>query len=136
MRIVSSLEELASLPRDPTVNGLATRAQLRLLIPDIACHAQMRSELALNRLQARCGCMAGALATLASLGAGTALLVDEGLRWSWRLPLQVALVLAVAFALGLAGKLLVLVATRWQFARACRVHHRLLAGVRSGTPPG
>ena len=126
MRTVSSLEQLAALPRDRGVNGFGPRMPLRLDIPCIARHALLRAERALNRLQSRCGCMAGGLAALATLGINGAVLFGDGIEWSWRLPLRAALLFAAAFAAGLVAKLLVLAATRWQFARACRVQHRAL----------
>lgn len=126
MRVVSSLEQLAMLPRDRAVNGYGPRTPLRLDIPLVARHALLRAEHALNRLQSRCGCMAGGLAALAALGAGGTALVVAGLGWSWRLPLQLAGLIAAALAAGMAAKWLVLAATRWQFARACRTQHRAL----------
>jgi hypothetical protein len=133
MRIVSSLDQLAALPRDRTVNGFGSRMPLRLEIPAVARHSLLRSERALNRLQSRCGCMAGAIATLTALGAGAVDLFRSGApAWSWDLPARVLLVLAAAFLLGLAAKLVTLVATRWQFARACRLHVRALAGDAGG----
>jgi hypothetical protein len=128
MRIVSSLDQLANLPRDRTVNGFGSRAPLRLEIPAVTRHSLLRAERALNRLQSRCGCMAGAIATLIAIGAGTFDLFRSGsLAWSWDLPVRVLLVLTAAFLLGLAAKFVTLVATRWQFARACHVHVRALA---------
>ena len=128
MRIVSSLEQLAALPRDRRVNGYASRTRLRLEIPAVARHALLRAETALNRLQSRCGCMAGAIATMAALGAGTfALLREDALVWSWRFPARLLLVVAGAFVLGLLVKFLALAATRWQFAYACRAQCRHLA---------
>lgn len=132
MRTVSSLEQLAMLPRDRAVNGFVRRTPLRLEIPHVARHGLLRAERALNRLQARCGCVAGGLATLAALAAGIVVLADGGLDWSWRLPLQVAAWLGLAFIAGLAGKFLVLALTRWQFARTCRVQHRRLLRSASG----
>ena len=128
MRIVSSLDQLVALPRDRSVNGYGARTPLRLEIPAVTRHSLLRAERALNRLQSRCGCMAGAIVTLIALGAGAIDLVRSvALAWSWDLPIRALLVLAGAFLLGLAAKLLTLAATRWQFARACRVHARALA---------
>jgi len=143
MRTVSSLEQLAALPRDRTVNGFGSRARLRVEIPATSRHSLLRAERTLNRLQSRCGCVAGGVATLAALAAGIAALfldgafldgtfldgtfLDQTPAWPWRLPARVLLVLVGAFALGLAAKFLTLAATRWQFAHACRVQHRALA---------
>jgi len=128
MRIVSSLDQLANLPRDRTVNGFGSRTPLRLEIPAVARHSLLRAERALNRLQSRCGCMAGAIVTLIALGAGAVDLVRSGaLAWSWDLPVRALLVLAGAFLLGLMAKIFTLAATRWQFARACHFHTRMLA---------
>ena len=128
MRIVSSLDQLAALPRDRTVNGFGSRTPLRLEIPAVARHSLLRTERALNRLQSRCGCMAGAIATLIAIGTGAVDLFRSGaLAWSWDLPVRVLLVLTAAFLLGLAAKFVTLMATRWQFARACRFHVRALA---------
>jgi hypothetical protein len=128
MRIVSSLDQLAALPRDRSVNGYGARTPLRLEIPAVTRHSLLRVERALNRLQSRCGCMAGAIVTLIALGAGAIDLVRSGaLAWSWDLPIRGLLVLAGAFLLGLAAKFATLAATRWQFTRACRLHVRALA---------
>jgi hypothetical protein len=128
MRIVSSLDQLAALPRDRTVNGFGSRTPLRLEIPAVARHSLLRTERALNRLQSRCGCMTGAIVTLVALGAGAVDLARSGaLAWSWDLPGRVLLVLAGAFLLGLMAKILTLAVTRWQFACACRVHARAFA---------
>lgn len=136
MRIVSSLEQLAALPRDRRVNGYASRTRLRLEIPAVARHSLLRAETALNRLQSRCGCMAGAIATLAALGAGTfVLLREDALAWSWRFPAQLLLIVVGAFVLGLLAKFLALATTRWQFARACRAQHRALARDATATHP-
>jgi hypothetical protein len=139
MRIVSSLEQLAALPCDRAVNGFGPRTRLRLEIPAASRQSLLRAERALNRLQSRCGCVAGGIATLSVLAAGIAALflgdtfLDDTLVWSWRLPARVLLILVGAFALGLAAKFLTLAATRWQFARACRVQHRALARTASAS---
>lgn len=136
MRIVSSLEQLATLPRDRHVNGYASRTRLRLEIPAVARHSLLRAETALNRLQARCGCMAGAIATLAALGTGTFVLLREDASiWSWWFPVRVLLIVAGAFVLGLLAKFLALAATRWQFALACHAQHRALARDATATHP-
>jgi hypothetical protein len=133
MRIVSSLDQLAALPRDRSVNGYGARTPLRLEIPAVTRHSLLRAERALNRLQSRCGCMAGAIATLIAIGAGAVdLFRGDALAWSWDLPARVLLLLTAAFLLGLAAKIFTLAATRWQFARACRLHVRALARDASG----
>lgn len=127
MRVVSSLEQLAALPRDHQVNGFGLRARLRLEIPSASRHALLRAERNLNRLQSRCGCLSGVLATLAALGAGAfSVARDFAGAWQWWLVPRVALVVVLAFLLGLAVKFLTLAITRWQFAHACHAQHRAL----------
>ena len=136
MRIVNSLDDLLRLPRDRYVNGFGARMAVQLEIPTLARHALIRAQRPLNRLQSRCGCVAGAIAMLASLFVGTAQVYSRNAgTLSWHAVAQVGAVLLVAFVLGFAVKMITLAATRWQFARECRVQHRALASQQGNTGP-
>lgn len=127
MRVINSLDELLRLPRDPRVNGFGARVPLRLEIPELTRHGLLRTQGTLNRLQSRCGCLAGALATLATLIAGITWLWRRDIDWlSWAALRGFALTFAAAFVAGLIAKFATLAITRWQFARRCRKQHRLL----------
>lgn len=127
MRVINSLDELLRLPRDPRVNGFGVRVPLRLEIPELTRHALLRAQGALNRLQSRCGCLAGALATLATLALGVRWLWRSELDWtSWAAVRALGLLVVAAFIAGFIGKFTTLVITRWQFAHRCRRQHRLL----------
>ncbi len=127
MRVINSLDELLRLPRDPRVNGFGARAALRLEIPELTRHALLRAQGTLNRLQSRCGCLAGALATLITLGVGVRWLWRSDLDWtSWAAVRALVLLVAAAFIAGFTAKFTTLAITRWQFARRCRRQHRLL----------
>ena len=133
---MNSFDELLRLPRDPRVNGFGARLPIRLEIPNLPRHGQIRAQRPLNRLQSRCGCVAGTVALLASLAAGAVLVYGrnaDGL--SWRLVLEAAAALIAAFVIGFAAKMLTLAATRWQFARECRVQHHALLLLQSDANP-
>ena len=130
MRIVTSLDELLSLPRDGRVNGFAERQPVRLAIAGLPLHRLLGAQAGLDRLQKRCGCLSGGVAMLACLASGGAGLAIEapgpGGAALW---LRLLGLVAAAFVAGLAAKLLTLALTRWQFARLCRRQHRQLAAV-------
>jgi len=115
MRVVRSLDELLTLPRDRHVNGFREREPLMLEIPELSRPMLMRAQDALNRLQERGGRLAGAGFMFIALLAGVS---ASG---------ELAAVLVVSFALGFAAKWAALVITRWQFAYRCRAQHYLLS---------
>ncbi|MEA2560113.1 MAG: hypothetical protein QOH06_1617 [Acidobacteriota bacterium] len=134
MRIVNSLDDLLDLPRDRYVNGFGVRIAVQLEIPALARHALIHSQRALNRLQSRCGCTAGAVAMLASLAVGAAYVYSQNASaLSWRIVTQFAAVLLAAFFIGFVVKMLTLAVTRWQFAHECRVQHRALGRLEATT---
>ncbi|HLA70531.1 MAG TPA: hypothetical protein VK624_03405 [Steroidobacteraceae bacterium] len=128
MRVVRSLDELLTLPRDRHVNGFREREPLMLEIPELSRPMLMRAQDALNRLQERGGRLAGAGFMFIALLAGVSkVLHDNGALLSWRAFGELAAVLVVSFALGFAAKWAALVITRWQFAYRCRAQHYLLS---------
>jgi hypothetical protein len=128
MRIVNSLDELLRLPADARVNGYRVREPLRLEIPALARVALASAQDALNRLQERCGCIAGAGAMFATLLVGVAKVFQRNPSLlTWRAFSEFFAVLVVSFALGSVAKLAALAVTRWQFAYRCRVQHYLLS---------
>lgn len=131
MRIVCSIDELLRLPLDRRVNGLGPREPLQLEIPQLMRRDQIRAQSRLNRLQSRCGCLAGALALVASLAFGALYVhASSGGAFSWRLAWQSLLALLGAFVIGFIAKMLTLAITRWQFARECRRQYFALSGQR------
>jgi hypothetical protein len=136
LRIVNSLDDLLHLPRDRYVNGYGARMTVQLEIPALSRHALIRAQRLLNRLQSRCGCVAGAIAMLASLAIGTAqVYIRNAGTLSWHVVTQTAAVLLVAFVFGFAVKMITLIATRWQFAHECRVQYRALARQQGDAEP-
>ena len=136
MRIVNSLDDLLRLPRDRYVNGFGVRTAVQLEIPTLARHALIRAQRPLNRLQSRCGCVAGAIAMLASLAIGAVqVYIRNAGTLSWHAATQFAVALLAAFVFGFAVKMITLAATRWQFARECRVQYRALARQQGDTEP-
>jgi len=127
VRVIHSLDELPGLPRDSRVNGFGVRAAVRLEIPGLSRHLQIRAQESLNALRSRCGCIAGGVVTLGSLILG-AVLVWRGHTAGFWLPTlrDALLVLVTSFVAGLLAKLAVLLLTRWQFAFRCRIHHHRL----------
>ena len=127
MRVINSLDELLRLPRDPRVNGFGLRAPVRLEIPALPRHAQIRAQESLNALRTRCGCVAGSLVTIAALIAGGVLVWRGHEAGFWLPTLRNAIQLLVAaFVAGLAAKFAALLITRWQFAFRCHIHYRRL----------
>ena len=130
MRIVSSLEELLHLPRDRYVNGFGARMAVQLEIPGISRHALIHPQQRLNRLQLRCGCLAGAMALLATLAAGATYVYTQNASLiSWHVLSQTGAVLLAAFVIGFVAKMAALTVTRWQFAHACRAQHHALSRI-------
>jgi len=128
MRIVNSLDDLLRLPRDRYVNGFSARMAVRLEIPKVSRHSLIKAQRMLNRLQSRCGCVAGAIALLATLAVGASYVYAQNAETlSWRVLPQAGAVLLAAFVTGFAAKVATLAATRWQFACACRAQHRALS---------
>jgi hypothetical protein len=110
------------------VNGFGARMAVQLEIPEISRHSLINAQRPLNRLQSRCGCVAGAIAMLATLAVGTSSVYAQNAETlSWRVLPQAGAVLLAAFVIGFAAKMATLAATRWQFARACRAQHRALS---------
>jgi hypothetical protein len=129
MRIVHSLDELLILPRDSRVNGLRSRAEVRLEIPDIARPELVRAQDSLNELQERRGALAGAGVMLELLIAGVIEVMQRHASLlSWRAAAELFGVLALAFALGFIARLASCAYTRRQFGRRCLELHRALAG--------
>lgn len=125
MRLITSVDELLHLPGDPAVNGFGRRLTLRLEIPGISRRSLFHAQRRFNRLQARCGCVAGSITMLVTLVAGAAYIyVDNTGNFSWRILPQAAALLLTTFVLGFAAKMTTLAMTRWQFARSCRLQHR------------
>jgi nitrate reductase gamma subunit len=121
------LDELLRLPRDPRVNGFGARTRLQLEIPELTRHALMHAQESLNKLQSRCGCLAGGIATLGTLIYGVTRLAQRDPRWfSLQTLGEIALVLLFAFVAGFIAKMGTLAITRWQFAQRCRAQHSLL----------
>jgi hypothetical protein len=136
LRIVNSLDDLLRLPRDRYVNGFGARMAVQLEIPTLARHALIRAQRPLNRLQSRCGCVAGAIAMLASLAIGSAqVYISNAGTLSWHAVTQFSAVLLAAFVFGFAAKMITLIATRWQFAHECRVQYRALTRQQGDTEP-
>jgi len=110
------------------VNGLRTRAEVRLEIPDIQPPSLVRAQDALNDLQERSGAMAGAFVMLLLLVAGVTEVVQRNPSLiSLRAAIELLGVMALAFGLGFVARLGQCVYRRWRFARLCREQHRLLA---------
>ena len=130
MRIVRSLDDLLRLPRDRCVNGFGARMAVQLEILEVSRHSLINAQRLLNRLQSRCGCVAGAIAMLATLAVGASYVYAQNAETlSWRMLPQAGAVLLAAFVVGFAAKMATLATTRWQFARACRTQHRALSGL-------
>ena len=127
MRVVRSLDELLTLPRDRLVNGYRGRTPLMLDIPELSRPMLMRAQDALNSLQERGGSLAGAAVMFIAMLAGVSKVLHENASLlSWLAVGELIVVLAVSFALGIAAKWLALAITRLQFAYRCRVQHDLL----------
>lgn len=91
MRIVSSLDDLLRLPRDRYVNGFGARMVVQLEIPGFARHVLLHAQRSLNRLQSRCGCMAGAIAMLVTLTSGAVQVYSQNAAtFSWSVMTQFA----------------------------------------------
>ena len=135
MRVVNSLDELLRLPRDPRVNGFGARTRVRLEIPELTRHALLRTQNSLNRLQSRCGCVAGGVVTLGMLVYGVIFAFQRNATWlSLHLLADLAMVLLVAFVSGFAAKMATLAVTRWQFTLRCRAQHgRLVQLIHGGS---
>jgi len=128
MRVVRSLDELLTLPRDRHVNGFREREPLMLEIPELSRPMLMRAQDALNRLQERGGRLAGLGFMVFALVAGVSkVLLDNGSPLSWRAIGELMAVLVVSFALGFAAKWAALAITHWQFAYRCRAQHYVLS---------
>jgi len=128
MRVVRSLDELLTLPRDREVNGFQARVTLMLEIPEFSRPVLMRAQNALNCLQERCGRVAGAGCMLISLLAGVSMVQhDNGSLFGWRALAGLTAVLVVSFAVGIAAKWIALAITRWQFAYRCRAQFHMLS---------
>ncbi|MEJ0086384.1 MAG: hypothetical protein WDO72_11910 [Pseudomonadota bacterium] len=128
MRVVRSLDELLTLPHDRHVNGYRGRVPLMLDIPELSRPMLMRAQDALNSLQERGGSLAGAAVMFIAMLAGVSKVLHENASLlGWQPIAELALVLALSFALGFAAKWAALLFTRWQFAHRCRVQHDLLA---------
>jgi len=127
MRVVRSLDELLTLPKDRHVNGYRGRVPLMLDIPELSRPMLMRAQDALNSLQERGGSLAGAAAMFVAMLVGVSKVLHENASLlSWLAVGELILVLAVSFALGFVAKWAALAITRWQFAYRCRVQHDLL----------
>jgi len=127
MRVVRSLEELLTLPKDRHVNGYRGRVPLMLDIPELSRPMLMRAQDALNSLQERGGSLAGAGVMFLAMLAGVSKVLHENASLlSWLALGELILVLAISFALGFAAKWAALAITRLQFAYRCRVQHDLL----------
>ncbi len=128
MRIVSSLDELLLLPGDRRVNGMGPRLALQLEIGHLPRRELLRAQQRLNRLQQRCGCVAGAAGMFVALLVGGYFIVERNAgAFSWRWLTEPLLLVLAAFTLGFIAKMLALAITRWQFARECRRQHQQLS---------
>ena len=128
MRVVRSLDELLTLPRDRHVNGFREREPLMLEIPELSRPMLMRGQDALNRLQERGGRLAGTGFMVVVLLAGVSkVLYDNGSLLSWRSVGGLTVALVVSLAVGFAAKWAALTITRWQFAYRCRAQHYMLS---------
>jgi hypothetical protein len=128
MRVVRSLDELLTLPRDRLVNGYRGRAPLMLDIPELSRPMLMRAQDALNSLQERGGRLVGVAVMLIAIVAGVGKVLHENASLlSWLAAGELILVVALSFAIGLAAQWAALAFTRLQFAYRCRVQHDLLA---------
>jgi hypothetical protein len=128
MRVVRSLDELLTLPRDRHVNGYRGRVQLMLEIPELSRPMLMRAQDALNSLQERGGSLAGAAVMFIVLLAGVAKVLHENASLlGWRPIAELAATVALSFALGFAAKWAALAFTRLQFAYRCRAQHDMLS---------
>jgi len=128
MRVVRSLDELLTLPRDRHVNGFRERETLMLEIPELSRPMLMHAQDALNRLQERGGNLVGtSVLGLALLIGVSKVLLDNGSLLSWRAFGELTAVLIVSFALGFAAKWAALAITHWQFSYRCRAQHYLLS---------
>jgi hypothetical protein len=130
--LVRSPDQLLRLARDSGANGFGPRPRIVIDIEGLPRHAQLRAQQLLDRLQSRCGCVAGGIATLLSLVAGLVWMFERGApAISLGTAGHLLAVLALSFIAGLIAKLATLAVTRIQFARQCRLHHasfcRLLA---------
>ena len=130
--LVSSPSQLLLLPRDWRANGLGPRAMVMIDIPGLPRRPQLRAQHLLNRLQSRCGCVAGSVASLLSLIAGVTYVAMSNDRLMAIGTLrQTIVVVLVSLTLGLLVKIATLFITRVQFTRLCRVQHEILAGLDS-----
>jgi hypothetical protein len=121
MAILRSPADLETLPQDRRVNGITRRDRVTFEIAAFARKDQLRWERALNRYQRRCGCMAGAACLLLTgIAGGVYLISVNPSLFSFGFLGRLLLVLLIAAAAGMAGKLAALELTRLQFARACR----------------
>jgi hypothetical protein len=127
LKIIASLDDLLALPADRRVNGFAMRTRVQLELAGMPRSPQIHAQQRLNRLQMRCGCLAGAVSLLLTLALGAPYMYLNSAGIGWRVvPFAAGLVVAALF-IGFAAKILTLAATRWQFARECRVQHQALA---------
>lgn len=132
MRIVHSLDELLVLPSDRLVNGFRARSAVRLEIPDVTGATLARAQDALNELQECGGSIAGAIGTLLVLVYGLVVVIQRhDSLLSVRAAGELAAVVGLSLALGLAARFASCVHTRWRFARRCRELHRALLADRS-----
>ena len=128
MRVVNTLDELLTLPKDRRVNGFRKRVPIRLEIPTLAKPILVRAQYELNELQERCGSLGAAGFMFVTLVYGVVRVFDRlASLLSLRAAIELATVLALSLAAGALGKYLALAVTRWQFARRCRVQHRALS---------
>lgn len=120
MRVVRSVEELRQLPHDPVVNGYMSRNPIRLDIVSLPQHSQVYAQRVLNRLQSRCGCLAGSLALLATVALGLTHLLGTTETWLTLATIgRMSMVLLAGFVVGFAAKIVTMAFTRWQFSRVC-----------------
>lgn len=139
--LVSSPEQLCQLPRHWRAHGLDPRAPILIDIEGLPRLPQVRAQQVLNRLLARCGCVAGSIATFVVLTAGLARLYERSSSLVAFATLgEAAFIVLLSFAVGLAVKLGTLLLTRIQFTLECRqqgnVFARLLAGGGLPNPEG
>jgi hypothetical protein len=134
LTLVRSLDQLLLLPRDPRVNGFGPRSPVRIGISGLSPPERVRAERALNRLQSRCGCVAGGVTSLAAVTLGIAHVYWQAPPLlGWATVRQMIVVLALSIAAGLLAKLMTLLVIRVEFERECRVQHKLLSRLVAAT---
>lgn len=135
-RVVRSLDEILLLPRDRSVNGFARGVPIKLVVTGLPLHAQLQAQQSLNRLQSRCGCVAGSVATLTSLVVSAANIAHQGQSPSLVEALGQAFVaIVLSVLIGLLAKMATLAFTQWQFGLRCRAQHRVLTRLVVGANP-